>query len=93
MSEDGEDEDEESRCGITAASIVSTAKTSGACVLDVDTTCARQLLENSWATEEAGIEANEELRIVAVWVSLATVDKLVESSSDPTKDPNEYRRE
>mmetsp|Transcript_35397 Transcript_35397/g.64811 ORF Transcript_35397/g.64811 Transcript_35397/m.64811 type:complete len:448 (-) Transcript_35397:64-1407(-) len=87
------EDDEEARCGITAASIVETARQAGACVLDVDTTCARQLLENSWASNEAGLEANEEVRIIAVWVSLATVDKLVESKSDPDKDPDEYRRE
>jgi len=82
--------------GVTARSIVEVAKKAGACVLDVDSREARELLERDWtATVPTGIlDEGEEFRVVSVWVSLPTVDEIVQRRVplEPTTDPRLLRR-
>lgn len=74
--EDGEQLD----LGLPALAVPLAAAEKGACVLDVDPPTARNLLGYNWkkALTAAFPEAKMELRVVAVWVTLNTLDEIVE---------------
>jgi len=70
--------------GLTAASILNAATKKGACVLDVDPPTARALLGCDWsrALSAAAPSRKIELCLVTVWVSLPSLDAIVERNRD-----------
>lgn len=66
--------------GLPALSVLASALESGACILDVDPTTARALLEYDWPTAlyDAFPDRRMEIRLVSVWISLPSLDSIME---------------
>jgi len=66
--------------GLPAMAVVGAALEAEACVLDVDPPTARTLLGYDWSRALAAASPDErlELRMVAVWVTLPSLDDIVE---------------
>lgn len=80
------DDGEQVSVGLEAKSVLRAAKKSGACLLDVDPPTARALLSYNWeATIEAMVPKGvvvPELRVVSVWVSLPTLNDVVQRNRE-----------
>lgn len=76
-----DEEGEQLSIGLPAMEIISKAASEKqACILDVDTTTARNLLGYDWemALSAASSEERLELRLISVWVSLPSLNAIVE---------------
>jgi len=74
------EEGEQVDFGLPAASVIATVKEAGVCLLDVDPPTARQLLEYRWDRPLEALAPGEdvELAFVCVWVSVNSIDTVVE---------------
>lgn len=74
------DDLEQINIGLPALSVLAAALESGACVLDVDPTTAQALLQYDWTTAlyDAFPDKRMEIRLVSVWISLPSLDSIVE---------------
>ncbi|CAK9086442.1 Guanylate kinase (GMP kinase) [Durusdinium trenchii] len=74
------DDLEEVELGLPAMSVLSTAQEHGACILDVDPPTARFILSYSFdrALSAAFPEKKTEMRLVTVWVSMQSLDDIME---------------
>jgi len=68
--------------GLPAVDVLAAAMEGRACVLDVDPPTARLMLEYNWERAMAAIESVDgvavEVRLVAVWVTLPSLDAIME---------------
>lgn len=74
------DEGEQVDLGLPATAVLDAAMAGGACILDVDMPTARSILNYRWeaALAAAAPDRKLELRVVSVWVSLSSLDAVVE---------------
>jgi len=79
-----DDDGETIDLGLPALAVLAAAAEKGACVLDVDPPTARTLLSYTWdrALATASPDEKLELRFVTVWVSLSTLDAVMERNRE-----------
>jgi len=74
------DDLEQISLGLPAMSVLAAAVEGGACILDVDPATAKMLLRYNWDRAVAAVHPDKkaELRLVTVWVSLESLDDILE---------------